>query len=172
MNRKIRSLVVILVILILLAVILGGMLIWRLIEINRLEKIHQVIQDAWDQSKSEDMPEYLSHIDMYSNFSVEEMEEGEPWVITVRVQGVDLAEQLRNADLTQFSEDTPSWEMDQYLVSMVNKADIVYVDCYVYLYPEGDDFRVQFTETFVDAMSGMALSYAREMAQEAMRGVQ
>lgn len=172
MNRKTKIAVAILVILILLAMVLGGMLIWRVIEINRQVKIHQVIQDAWDQSESEDMPEYLNYIDMYSNFSVEKIEKGEPWVITIRVQGVDLAEQLRNADLTQFSEDTQPWEMDQYLISLVTKADIVYVDCYVYLYPEGDGFRVQFTETFVDAMSGMVLSYAREMAQEAMRGVQ
>ena len=162
---------IILAVLLLIALACCIFLVWRIYEINRLEKFHRIIQEAWEQSETEDMPEYLQYIDMYSDFSIEKIKRGDPWVITLRVQGVDLAEQLRNTDPEMFSADTEEWKLDQYLISLVQKADLIYVDSFVYLYPEGDGFRVQFTESFVDAMSGMALTYAREMAQEVLGGV-
>ncbi len=160
----------ILAVLALIVVAFGIFLGWRIYEVNRLESIHRVIQEAWDQPQSDDMPEYLKYIDMYSDFSIEKIEKGDPWVITIRVMGVDLAEQMRNIDPALFSADMEEWELDTYLVSLVKKADLIYVDCFVYLYPQDDGFRVQFTETFVDAMSGMTLTYAREMAQEVVGG--
>ena len=147
-------------------------LAWRVYQVNRLETVHRVIQEAWDRGQPEDMPDYLQYLDMYSNFSIEKIEKGDPWVITVRVQGVDLAEQLRNTDPALFAGDTAEWKLDQYLTDLVIRADLVYVDCFVYLFPEEEGFRVRFTETFVDAMSGMTLTYAREMVEELVGGAQ
>ena len=167
-----RSIKILLAILILIVVAFGIFLAWRVYEINRLESIHRVIQEAWDRSKSDDMPEYLQYIDLYSDFGLEKIEKGDPWVITLQVWGVDLAQQMRNMDPARFSAGTEERKLDDYLVSLVKKADVTCVECIVYMYPEEDGFRVQFTETFVDAMSGMVLTYAREMAQEAVRGAQ
>ena len=167
MSRKGK---ILLAILGLAAVLFCALLAWRMYETNRLEKIHRVIQEAWNQNNSENMPEYLTYIDLYSDFGIEKIEKGDPWVVTVRVRGVDLAEKLKEADLSAFTADTEERKMDRYLVDLVIEADLVWVDCDVYLYPEGDDFRVQFSDTFVDAMSGMLLSYARELTEEAVGG--
>ncbi len=169
MNRKKR---IILAVVAIVAAALCAILAWRVYEVNRLETVHRVIREAWDREQPEDMPEYLQYLDMYSDFSIEKIEKGDPWVITVRVRGVDLAEQLRNTDPELFADDTAEWELDQYLTSLVSKADIVYVDCFVYLFPEGDGYRVRFPETFVDAMSGMTLTYAREMVEDLVGGAQ
>lgn len=170
MKKKIRAGLIALLAVLLLAA-LSGFLIWRVSRAQRIEMAQQVIQKVWERSLPADQPEYLQYIEMYSDFSVEKVEKGDPWVVTVRVQGVDLAGQMQKLDPEKFSADTLPEELDQYLVSQVKKSRTVYVDCFVYLYKEGDGFQVQFTETFVDAMSGMVLSYAREMVQEAMGGV-
>lgn len=171
MKKKRRSVLIVLLA-VLLPAVLSGLLIWQVYRAQRIEIAQQVIRTAWERSLSEDQPEYLQHIEMYSDFSVEKVEKGNPWVVTVRVQGVDLAGQMQNVDPAKFSADTMPEELDQYLVSQVKKSRTVDVECFVYLYKEGDGFRVQFTETFVDAMSGMVLSYARETVQEVVGGAQ
>ena len=169
MSRKKR---IILAVVAIVAAALCGILAWRVYQVNRLETVHRVIREAWDREQPEDMPEYLQYLDMYSDFSIEKIEKGDPWVVTVRVRGVDLAEQLRNTDPELFDGDTPEWKLDQYLKELVIRADIVYVDCFVYLFPEEEGYRVRFTETFVDAMSGMTLTYAREMVEDLVGGAQ
>jgi hypothetical protein len=64
---------IILVVLLLIALACCIFLAWRIYEINRLEKFHRIIREAWEQSETEDMPEYLQYIDMYSNFSIEKI---------------------------------------------------------------------------------------------------
>ena len=171
MKKKRRSVLIVLLA-VLLPAVLSGLLIWRVSRAQRIEIAQQVIRTAWERSLSEDQPEYLQHIEMYSDFSVEKVEKGNPWVVTVRVQGVDLAGQVQKLDPDKFSADILPEELDQYLVSQVKKARTVDVECFVYLYKDGDGFRVKFTETFVDAMSGMVLSYARETVQEVVGGAQ
>ena len=165
-----RSFKILMAILVLIVVAFVAFLGWRVYKVNQQETLTGIIQEAWERTQSDDMPEYMQYMEMYSSFGVKKIEKGDPWVVTVHVWGVDLAEQMRNIDPARFSAGTEERDLDEYLVSLVKKADVTSVECIVYMYPREDGFRVQFTETFVDAMSGMVLTYAREMAQEAVRG--
>lgn len=167
MSRKIK---ILLALLALIGAAACAFLAWRVYDISQKETVHRIIAEAWDRSGSEDMPEYLTYIDLYSDFGIEKIEKGDPWVVTVRVMGVDLGAELKKEDLSAFSAGTEEWEMDVWLVELVKRADLVWVDCIVYLYPEDEGYRVRFSETFVDAMSGMLLTYGREMAGKAAGG--
>ncbi len=154
---------------VLLAVICG-MLAWRMFYLKRMENLSRCISTAWGETYEDDMPEYLKALAWESLYQLDGYEKGDPWVLTVTVMGVDLAAELRKADLSIFTADSTEREIDAFLVSLVKQAAPTRITTYLYAWPENDGFRIEFSETFIDAMSGKVYSYAKEALLEQMGG--
>ena len=169
MKRTKKLLPVILVMLIVAAAVFFA---WRYYGTNQKETLYKAINQAWQQANDENTPEYLEYIDKHSKFRITSIEQGEPLVLSVTVRGVDLAGELRKIDPLTFSWDMDEEDLNDYLISLVKQAGSTEVTTILYAWPEENGaYRIQFSETFIDAMSGMVYSYAQEWIDELVGGM-
>ena len=103
---------------------------------------------------------------------LEEIEKGDPYVLTVTVYGVDLGGKLRETDPAQFPNTDDEQVLNDYLLKLLEESEYTEVQTFLYAWPEDDGYRIQFSDTFVDAMTGMLMTYAREMVEEVVGGAQ
>ena len=143
---------------------------WRVYHAHMEQTLHQAIADAWNKDWSEDMPAYLQYIDLQSDFEIDDIERGDPWVLTVTVCGLDVGGELNKQDPMLFSEDATETEMDQYLLSLAKQAELTYKTAKIYAWPEDGSYRIQFSETFIDAMTGGVYSYTLDLIEEITGG--
>lgn len=169
MNRKVR---VILAVLALVAAFLCAFGAWKLYELAQFEKMEQAVWDAWYASYSDDAPAYLDAIDRETYFVLEEIEKGEPYVLTVTVYGVDLGGKLRETDPAEFPNTDDEQVLNDYLLKLLEESEYTKVQTFLYAWPEDGGYHIQFSDTFVDAMTGMIMTYAREMVEEVVGGAQ
>lgn len=148
----------------LLAALAIGLAGWYLCGSRQLLR---AIEEAWNRDLDEDMPRYLQYIDEHSDFRIEAIEKGEPWVITVTVTGVDLAGELKPRNFAKY--DDPK-DIDDYLLSLAKKADPLERTAIIYAWQSEDGYRIQFSEAFIDAMTGGVYSYTLELIDEIAGG--
>ena len=166
-----RNKVFLTVILIIIAATLLGLLGWRLWVTVTRQNLHQAIVDVWNEDSSEDMPEYLQYLDRVARFQIEHIEKGEPWVVTVTVKCPDLAAELQKEDPWQYYGEADMDAMDEYMLAVAKSAKIAERTATVYVWPEEDGYRVRFTETFVDAMTGGIYGYTMTLIEDITGGI-
>lgn len=164
-----RKTALICVLLILMAAALG-ILGWRIWVTVEKQKLHQAIMDVWNADTPEDMPEYLQYLDRVSRFQIDSIDKGEPWVITVTVKSPDLAAELQKEDPWQYYGEADAEAMDEYMLALARTARLTEQTATIYVWPESDGYRVQFTETFVDAMTGGIYGYTIDLIEEVAGG--
>lgn len=164
-----RIIAIILAVLLLAAALF---MLYRWYEVKRLENMHRAIREAWSVTQDENTPEYLQYIDYWTDFGITDIRKGEPYVVTVTVHGKDLGGRLRQLSLEDFPTDPDPEVLNAYLLEQAKEAEFVAFTAQVYAWKEEDGWRIQFTETFVDAMSGGVYSYARDLADEITGGSQ
>lgn len=169
-GRSMKKKTVVLIIVLLVVAVACGLLIHRAWYLKQLETINGYIFNAWQQTYSEDAPAYLDAIAWETLYQLDGYEKGNPWILHMTVMGVDLGKELKNADLSMFTKDSTEKEINDYLVSLVKQAEKTKISTYIYAWPEGDGFRIEFSETFIDAMSGKVYSYAKEILLDYMGG--
>lgn len=145
---------------------------WRLYENRQRETLYRAIEEAWYESESPNAPAYLQVIDLETRFEVEKVEKGEPYVITVTVYGIDLGGRLRQTDPASFPDTREEAVLNEYLLNLLDDAARTEVQTVIYAWPEGDGYRIRFSETFADAMTGMVYSYTRDLVNEMTGGAQ
>lgn len=169
MNRKVR---VLLAVLALLAAAVCAFCAWRLYQDAQKEAMYQAVREVWNRSNTADMPAYLDAIDRQTDFVLEKIEKGDPYVLTVTVYGVDLGGRLKQIDPAEFPNTEDEWVLNDYLITLVEESEDTEVQTIIYAWPEGDGYRIQFSETFVDAMSGRVYSYLQDLMNESTGGMQ
>lgn len=142
----------------------------RFFKLKQLEKINAAVFEAWKNTRTEDSPAYLDAIDWETMYRIDDYEKGNPGVITVTVTGVDLGAELRKVDPAIFTSDTSDEEINEYLISLVKQAEKTKVTTYLYAWQETDGIRIEFSESFVDAMSGKVYSYAKDILNDYLGG--
>ncbi len=167
MNRKLRTVIACAA---LVGAVICGVLIWWVIRDSRREMFRAAIEEAWNRSDAGDLPEYLRYIETFSEFEVEKVETGDPVIITVTVRGIDLGGELKKMDPAGYFGATDEASMNDYLMDLVKIARPTEVTTIVYAWPQEDGYRIEFSETFVDAMSGMVWSYVMDLADELTGG--
>ena len=145
---------------------------WRVYSAYQKDTLYKAINQAWQQANDKDTPEYLKYLDKHSKFKITSIEEGEPLVLNVTVRGVDVAGELRKIDSLAFDLDMDEEELNDYLISLAKQAGSTEVSTIIYAWPEENGtYRIQFSETFIDAMSGMVYSYVQELINELTGGI-
>lgn len=145
---------------------------WRLYENRQRETLYRAIEEAWQESESPNAPAYLQVIDLETRFEVEKVEKGDPYVITVTVYGIDLGGRLRETDPASFPDTRDEAVLNEYLLNLLDDAARTEVQTVIYAWPEDGGYRVRFSETFADAMTGMVYSYTRDLVNEMTGGAQ
>lgn len=138
--------------------------VWFFYGMFQKKQITRAVDRAWAQAVSPDDPPYLRAIDERSHYEIEKIKKGEVYEITVTVRGVDLGGRLREISLEDFPKTEDEDEINDYLLDLIEEADETEVTTVLYALPEGEGYSIQFSDTFVDAMSGMVYSYTRELA--------
>lgn len=169
MTRKVRLLLAVLA---LLAALLCGFGAWRVYEGAKMDAMYRAVLEVWNQTATEDTPAYLQAIDRRTEFVLEKIEKGNPYVLTVTVYGVDLGGKLRETDPAAMSGLESEQAINDYLTGLVEQSGETEVQTILYAWPEGDGYRIQFSDTFIDAMSGMVYSYFQDMINGATGGMQ
>ena len=166
-GRKI-ALTVILVVTAALLLGIGGWYLWNLYSIHTL---HSAIEEAWNRDDTRKIPEYLEYLDEHSSFEIDSVIKGDgPWQVTVTVHGLDLADELERRDPKKFAPDEDPDEIDEYILSLAKKADPMERTTVIYAWPEEDGYRIRFSETFIDAMTGGVYSYVLELVDDITGG--
>ena len=155
------------VIAVLIAALVIGLAGWYLWNANESRKLYNAIEEAWNRDLDDDMPEYLQYLDEISEFQIDSIEKGEPWVVTVTVTGLDLAGDLKPKNFAKYTDPE---DIDRYLLSLAKKADPLERTAVLYAWPEEDGYRIQFSETFIDAMTGGVYSFTLELIAEITGG--
>lgn len=161
---------VVLIIALLVVALFCGFLAYRLWDVKQKEKLIQCVTEAWSKTYDDDQPAYLEALAWETLYTLDGYEKGNPWILHMTVMGVDLGKELKNADLSMFTQDSTEKEINDFLVSLIKKAEATKITTYIYAWPEGDSFRIEFSETFIDAMSGKVYSYAKEALLDYMGG--
>jgi len=162
-----RSKVVLTVILVLIAALAVGAGGWYLWSHNDSRQLQNAIEEAWNREADADMPQYLQYLDEHSDFEITSIEKGEPWVVTVTVKGLDLAGELKPKHFAKY--DDPE-DIDEYLLSLAEKADPLERTATLYAWRSEEGFRIRFSESFIDAMTGGVYSYTLELIDEIAGG--
>ena len=139
-----------------------GFLVYGLWGMKQKEKLNESISQAWSKANDDDQPAYLDALAQESTYMLEDFQRGNPWVLTVTVHGVDLGGALKKADLSAFTADSTEKDINDFLILLIKQAAPTKITTRIYAWPEEDGFRIEFSETFIDAMSGNVYSYAKE----------
>ncbi len=167
MNRKIR---IVIACIALVGAVICGILIFRMVRDGRKEMFRETIEEAWNRSDAGDLPEYLRYIETVTEFEVEKVENGDPMIITVTVRGIDLGGELKKTGPADYFGAVDEVSMNSYLIDLAKIAGPTEVTAIVYAWTEGEDYRIEFSDTFVDAMSGMVWSYVMDLVDELTGG--
>jgi len=166
-RRKMTLVLSLLVMAMVVLIVIGIAVIMNAVEERRISR---AIDAAWSQGTAADMPDYLRAIDDQSEYEIQKIEKGNPMVITTVVRGIDLGSVLKDQALSDFPANQEEAVLNSYLLSLIDSAPPTRVSALIYAWEEGDGYRIQFSETFVDAMSGGVYTYTLELIDEITGG--
>jgi len=134
------------------------------------EAIRAAVTAQWEQSVSGEAPDYLEAVARRSSFEIVSIEEEELYTVNVLVKGIDLGEALKNIDADEFPQTHDEAVLNAYLMTLIEDCPRVDTQAVIYAQAQGDGYRIYFSETFVDAMSGKIYAYSRDVLSEVIGG--
>ena len=150
---------------ILLAVIITVGLWIYFINASFEKKIKNSIEVAWNEVNIDDAPAFLQTIAQLSAYEIQSIEKGDTCTIHVVVRGVYLGNELKKLSHDDFPQTKDEDVLNDYLLGIIEKCDYVETATVIYAEPATDRYKIYFSDTFVDAMSGKVYSYYMDLIE-------
>lgn len=132
------------------------------------KKIIKTIEMTWNNSETEDEPEFLKEITKKSSYEIVSIEDGDIYTVNVVVKGIDVGEKLKNLTYEDFAKVESEKEWDGYMREIIEACEIIETPAAIYAEKTKDGYEISFTDTFVDAMSGKIYSYYMDIVNETL----
>lgn len=129
--------------------------------------IKNSIDSAWSEVNTDDAPAFLKEITRLSSYEITSIEEGDTYTISVIVKGIDLGSELKRLSYEDFPKPDNEDVLNDYLLAIIEKCKIIETVAVIYAESSAEGYKISFSDTFVDAMSGKIYSYYMDL----IRGV-
>ncbi len=126
------------------------------------EELINAVQTTWKSAKSDEQPKYLTKIDSLSSYKLKsvEKEDGQQ-VITAVVTSPDLKTQLSKIEYKDLPQTEDTEAINNFLCEQIEKADVIKTEATVYAVETNGEYKISFSEEFVNAMTGNLYSYSQ-----------
>ena len=132
----------------------------------------RIVNDNWKTSTAVDgeMPEFLVHIDSIAEFEILSMTtKDDSLLLQAKVSAPDVGASLSQIDL--FSLDPNSVDIDALLKNAVVNSSIKTEVYEIEIIYENDEYKVLYSEEFVDAMHGWIISYSQNALNDYYKSI-
>ncbi len=124
-------------------------------------EIQKIIQSEWDKSISEQSPEFLNKLNSRSSFTViDQQDDGNGfYTVTANVTSPDISDAVKKLDEENGEKQLTGEEIDKTVSELIDKSKEKTTEQTVFVICDTENnYHVQFTEEFSDAMLGYILS--------------
>lgn len=164
MKKKIGIIIAIIVV---IMIIIVSILLY--LDSKEEQTIYDVIYSEWANSIPKEQPEFLNAMDELSSFDfVDIVEEPKDYfTVTVDTYSPNISETLNEYQEQMYDEQLTEEEVDAVLCEIIYNAPINTTTHYIYVIRDEDNnYHVNFSESFIDAMFGYAYTDSMKTLNE------
>ena len=170
LSKKKKVIIIISVIVAVLAVVaIAVAVIFFMQKEESIEAFQSAVENSWaSQTEAEGKPEFMKLLESKSTFSVANFAENdeEHYTLEITVSSPDILPAMQNLN-KMMKKELSQKEIDTLLTKAVKDARPKTSTVNLNVTKTQNNYRVEFSEEFIDAMYGYAYSYANSQLNEA-----